>query len=145
MFFSTYPDLHILLQHSSQQSTYNRTLNAKTFPLNIQHTSAFMNLRAYGTSWYDSQKLDNLLYIVPCQLRKIIKNKLQVEVPLFSDGIFTFDYKNFYYYIYLHILVNENISNEHNWWFFHKYLNNLVNYYLLALISYVMKFLLLSI
>ena len=120
-FCSTYPELQILLQHSSQQSAYLRTLNAKNFPINIQHTSAFMNLRAYGAPWYDSQKLDNLPYIVPCQLRKIIKNKLQVEVPLFSDGTFTFDYKSFFYYIYLdrptfsHILVNEKICNDNNW------------------------------
>ena len=80
-----------------------------------------MNLRAYGASWYDSQKLDNLLYLVPCQLRKIIKNKLQVEVPLFSDGTFTFDYKSYFYYIYLdrptfsHILVDEILCNDNNW------------------------------
>ena len=118
---STYPELNIVLQHSSKQKSFIRTLNAKHFPLHIQHTSAYMNLRAYGSAWYDSQRLQNLPYLVPCQLRKIINNKLQIEIPLFSDGTFTFDFKSFFYYIYLdrptfsHILVDEKIINEHNW------------------------------
>ena len=35
---SNYPELQILLQPSSQQAAYLRTLNAKIFPVNIQHT-----------------------------------------------------------------------------------------------------------
>ena len=120
-FCSMYNELQILLQHSSKQAAYLRTLGAKKFPFDIQHTYAYMNLRAYGNDWYDSQKLDNLPYVVPCQLRKVINNKLQVEVPMFDDGTFTFDYKSFFYFIFLerpsysHILVDEVLCNEKNW------------------------------
>jgi hypothetical protein len=75
-FCSTYPELQILLQHSSTQASYIRTLKAKHFPSSIQHTSAYMNLRAYGHQWYDEQNLSNVPYLVPCQLRKLVKNEI---------------------------------------------------------------------
>jgi hypothetical protein len=80
-----------------------------------------MNIRAYGYQWYDQQNLSNVPYLVPCQLRKLVKNEIVIEVPMFNEDSFTFDYKSFFNYIYLerpqfdHILVTETLCNDLNW------------------------------
>jgi hypothetical protein len=119
------PELKILLQPSNMVRSYISAISRQQIPTHQQNQHGFVNLRIYGSTWYDTQELKPLQHFVPCITRKLViwegVKCLEFVVPLFNDGILRFTPRNFhdFYYTALpdspHILIDKSMVMDKNW------------------------------